>query len=459
MNLTTKSGWHVLFWIAILCFAPIAIITAIIISNTVLAHPLANPETGLSNLGGTALLLRHLSAGFADSWRPMQTALSVIHDPHTHSQLYETLFYGIKLKFQYPPTSLLPLDILQHLGLSSISALNKTNFVVFVVNALALAWLGFLLFGTQAQQAVRASSRSDRVIPVGIAIIVFVAAFVYSPLVKAKLLGQIQLWIDLLTTIAVLCWFTNKRFIAGVLIGLACLIKPQAAIFLIWAVAWGEWKLMRGILTAAVPLLLVSITIYGLHNHIEYLRVLSYLSAHGESYFSNNSMNGLMNRLLGNGNDLIWHWHRFPPFNPIVYSFTLGFGLLCLAAILLPAWGNRGRATILDFAIVFICSVISSPIAWQHHYGVLAPLYIVVLRAWMSASTGWRKGMALAALTVSWTLVATLIPQANLVTSSPFNIVQSYVFFGALILLGLIFWRQMSVARPAPAAHPGPLRA
>jgi hypothetical protein len=106
--------------------------------------------------------------------------------------------------------------------------------------------------------------------------------------------------------------------------------------------------------------------------------------------------------------------------------------------------------------VATICSGVSSPIAWHHHYGVLALVFIVVLHAWMSDRAGWHKRLALAGLTLSWTMVATFIPITNLLADTPFNITQSYVFIGALILLGLIFWRRREMAQPITAAHPDP---
>lgn len=440
MKLATGTGWPTIFWTAILCFVPIAVITAFILAHAAAIRPLVIPKFGVSNLDLTTAILSDFSAGDADSWAPMMAGVSVVHSTHNHSRLYETVFFARGQKFQYPPTSLLPMDLLSHMGMAKAVILNGINSVVFAANAAAMAWLAFLLFSARGTGA--AGTRSARAVPPAMAAIAFAAAFVFAPLTFAKVLGQIQLWIDFLFTLTILCWVTNRRFLAGVLIGLACLIKPQAALILLWAAAWGEWKLVRGVLIVALPLLAVSIAGYGLHNHIEYLRVLSYLSAHGEAYFPNQSMNGLMNRLLNNGDNLVWHARAFPPFDPIVYAFTVGFSLLILAALLLPAWKRRRQANLSDLCIAVICTVIGSPIAWQHHYGVLAPVFIVALHDGLSGRAGRRRTMALAGLTLSWTLVATFIPATNLLAGTPFNIAQSYIFIGALILLGLIFWWQ-----------------
>jgi hypothetical protein len=153
-------------------------------------------------------------------------------------------------------------------------------------------------------------------------------------------------------------------------------------------------------------------------------------------------MNGLLNRLLGNGENLAFLANSFPPFNPVVYAGTIAFAVAMLVAMLAPAWRSRRSVTALDLSVAIICSVIMSPIAWEHHYGVLPPLYLVALRAWLEhrGKSANGSGFALGALTLSWVLTATFIPLPNLLADTPYNFLQSYMFFGALILLGLIFW-------------------
>jgi hypothetical protein len=229
---------------------------------------------------------------------------------------------------------------------------------------------------------------------------------------------------------------------------LACILKPQAGILLIWAIAWKEWSVARGIVITTVPIVGASLIGYGIHNHIAYLKVLSFLSAHGEAYFANNSVNGLLNRLLGNGENLVFLTNSFPPFNPVVYASTTAFAIAMLIAMLAPAWRSIRPVNTLDLAVAIICSVIMSPIAWEHHYGALVPLYLVALRTWLDNRGESGDWYALIALAVSWTLTATFIPLPNLLANSPYNFLQSYIFFGALVLLGLIFWW-----RPSSPSH------
>jgi alpha-1,2-mannosyltransferase len=51
------------------------------------------------------------------------------------------------------------------------------------------------------------------------------------------MLGQIQSWLNCLFAASVLAYGLGRKGIAGFLIGLICLIKPQLSLFLIWVLA------------------------------------------------------------------------------------------------------------------------------------------------------------------------------------------------------------------------------
>ncbi len=188
------------------------------------------------------------------------------------------------------------------------------------------------------------------------------------------MLGQIQIWIDLAVTLACLLWWTGHRGAAGVLIGLACAIKPQFGMLLLWALLWRRWDFVAGFLAAALPIAAISVLRFGWHNHLTYLEVLSFIARHGESFHANNPVNGIVNRLLFNGPNLTWDPNAFAPYHPIVHAATL------LASPRLPgaaaAAGTavaEGQPRVFDFGFALLCFTMASPIAWEHHYGVMLP--------------------------------------------------------------------------------------
>ena len=67
---------------------------------------------------------------------------------------------------------------------------------------------------------------------------------------------------------------------------------------------------------------------------------------HGEVYYPNQSVNGLINRLVGNGNSLEWRSDAFAPYDSAVYVSTVVAALLLTGGVLL--WRRTMRATPID---------------------------------------------------------------------------------------------------------------
>jgi hypothetical protein len=403
----------------------------------VVSKPVETPvPVDLTNLAATRRLLSSLfHPGYAgDSWLPMQRALEILHGKNHHN-LYETLFFGLHVRFQYPPTGLLGLDLLSHLGLHTLHALNALNSLVFLMNSAACATVAWLLFPSPARPdapgGISVPSRA------GMAMLAAALSFLFYPLVRGYLLGQIELWIDLLFTAAILCWILDRRWLSGALIGLACSIKPQFGLLLLWALLWRETGFVAGFVGALVPLTVLSCALYGLHNHLAYLNVLSFLSHHGEAFFANNSVNGILNWYLAPGDPLRWHDGVFTPYIPAVYLGTSVTSLAALALLIAPPLLQRRRRPELgDFAAAAILTVVGSPVAWEHHYGILFPLYLVMLRHVFDSAEARRAPLYIGLL-VSWSLVATFIPFANLLLHTPFAALQAYCLFDALLPLRL----------------------
>lgn len=272
------------------------------------------------------------------------------------------------------------------------------------------------------------------------------AAFLFYPTVRAALLGQIQLWIDLLFTGALILWVVNRRLLAGVLIGLACTLKPQLGLLLLWGLLWREPGFVLGGAGAFGLVGLVSLARYGLHNHLAYLQVLSFLSRHGESFFANQSVNGILAGYLSGLDPMVWRSDILTPYNPVVYAGTLAASAVALALIVIPPLVQRRRqADVGDLGAAAICAVIGSPVAWEHHYGILLPLYLVALAGILARPASVRRDGLAGVVLLSWVLVADLIPFASLAAHTPWAWLQAYCLFGAIALLAVLL-----TVRPAP---------
>ena len=105
---------------------------------------------------------------------------------------------------------------------------------------------------------------------------------------------------------------------------------------------------------------------------------LAHVSRLGEAYLPNQSPNGLLHRLLGNGVSERWLPAVYPPYHLVVHAGTLvvSAGLL-LAALWRPPPSARGGA--MDLCAAMLATLLASPIAWEHHHGLLLPVFAVLL--------------------------------------------------------------------------------
>ena len=80
-----------------------------------------------------------------------------------------------------------------------------------------------------------------------------------------------------------------------------------------------------------------------------------------------------------------------------------------------------------------------SPIAWEHHYGIMLPLYVFLLLSILSEPPSRSRSWRLAALAFSWFLSANLLSVTYLLADTRLNILQANLFFGGLMQLSLLF--------------------
>jgi alpha-1,2-mannosyltransferase len=380
-----------------------------------------------------------------DSWRQIANALDYLASPHSRT-LYAEVFFARKNKFQYPPTSLLLLEPLRGLPYPKmVQAANLVSWLAIVVSAFFLALiLGKGLPRPPNEEAFPSSDKTIRLV------LGFGFSLTFYPLLKSFEVGQIQTWLYFFFVLSLWAWLSGKKFLSGVFIGLICLIKPQLGLFALWGLLRGERRFTAGVAGAAGIVGAISLIQFGWANHLDYLRALAYMAKHGESYCANQSVNGLLNRLLFNGTNLHGNPHAFAPFNSWVYILTLASTFGLIGAALFWKGGRNRRAGNVDFLVAAVSFTVASPIAWEHHYGVLLPIFAAALPLVMAdGGRRWRIGT----LAGAFLLTSNIYPPVNLLANTRLNFLQSHLFFGALALLVLLYG--LRNGRPDPAVDPG----
>ncbi len=353
--------------------------------------------------------------------------------PIYQARLYDTLIY--------PLTSILPLYWMKRVGMS-----DPTVFRFLMI----LSWLAVCaVVGLQvaiAAKIVRPGRLTWRA-----SVATALAAFFFMPITLAFSLGQAQIFLDLFFSLLVFFWVSNRERSAGVMMACLAMVKPQFGLLLLWAALRRRWSaLISGSITLAIGAV-ASIAVFGLRNNLDYLGVLSGLSRKAQSHYANQSMFGLLNRAIFNGENLPYHPYVYPPFVPWVYKVTLiTTAILVLLALAYP-WRKRA-GTMADLGAIGVVCVIATPMAWEHHYGVMLPIFVWF---WFGV---YRQGLgSVWQLAIAFVLIADFLSPFNFFSAIPVaNVLQSYMYFGALLLIGLLMKNPKPVTTPkAVVIHRG----
>lgn len=310
-----------------------------------------------------------------DSWKVMGIAWQYWLDHNKDVALYSEMLIKDGIKFIYPPNTLL---IIKHL------LEFQTDFNVFftgvarfflLVNIAAVAIVAFRsmkLFDDQSDT----SSWLDKTVFIFLAGLL---TLVYYPIGVAISLGQSQAWLNALFAFALLCYMTGHTTLAGIFIGIMASFKPQYGLFLIWGLLRRDWKFIIAILSSALVIVILGALEFGIFTYFDYLKALGYLSKHGEAFMSNQSVNGLLNRFLSvrhpdSFNNVRWLARYYPPYVIWVYLGTMLSSLVLIGFSLFGKSKQGGYISYVDFCIMGLGSTMASPIAWEHHYGILLPI-------------------------------------------------------------------------------------
>lgn len=391
-----------------------------------------------------------------DSWSPMQIAMEYIQAGGT--ELYRDLLFEGGIKFQYFPTSLLFVEP---------AFLYYPTHIALPMNQ--LSWLAvagtvavmFLLLRHLAGMSRRTPLSGSML--TALLLVALVATVTFRPVTWSWDLGQAQALINFLCTLSLYAYMKDRKALSGVALALAALLKPQLGLFALWGLLRRDWRFLAWLVGTAAAGILLSIARYGLKVHLDYFPVLSFLSQRGESYYPNQSVNGLLHRALGTSDFLNLDFTRFPPFDLNVYAGSTAATLVFVVIALLAAgsgWrdtsapvGSLGSARAgIDFSIGLACFTLASPIAWDHHYGLLLPAYF--LTGWLAATLRPRVGVpVLGVLAVSYLLIISeLWPYLKPFADGPLNILYSYVLFAVLLLLGCMLVVRHALSRNEQAS-------
>lgn len=282
-------------------------------------------------------------------------------------RIFPRLFFAQHQKFIYPPSSLFLIEALDAAPRLHMSP-DTARLILLLVS-----WMGTILTAVWFFRVQRPGSTWIE------GACIALLAVLFLPIAEALYRGQIQLLLTFLWGLAAMLWCRGRHGWSGLLLAVTCAFKPQLALFLVWGLLRKEWRFSSVFAAGTAVIAAFSLIHFGAQNNLDYFAVLSYLSRHGEALWANQSVNGLLNRLLSNGDPVSWNPTVYPPYRSSIYLIGTGFSALCVLTGLLLPWRKGWGATTADFLFFGCTSVIASPIAWEHHYGYFFFLLVYLL--------------------------------------------------------------------------------
>jgi hypothetical protein len=410
--------------------------TAIVILLSILA----GIALRLSGFVGGAYSWFSLSSASDDSWMPMGLAYSRVTG-QTPGSLHD-LFFVDHVKFQYPATSLLLYSAFDLVG---ISPTPRAMNVLVWLSILALPYPIFrlcVLYIDGHRSTLRIGASDKYLIAAEFA----VATLFFYPIMISWRLGQVQAFINLLFAVACVCWLSDRKVTAGALIGATCLIKPQFSLFLVWAMLRGDRNFAFSQLVVIAVGGLLSLFLYGWHNNVFYLEVLSYISQHGETFWDNSSVNGFFNRLVNPEETLIFKYKAFPPFHPVVYVLTVLSSVVIIALALFLNRASPERGSLLDLMTAGLSFTLASPIAWGHHYGIALPIFAITCLEIAARTYGAQRRFFFVVWGVCLLLFSNYWNVTEVLAGTYASFLQSWRLFAAIALLWMMYRLQSEAA-------------
>jgi alpha-1,2-mannosyltransferase len=386
----------------------------------------------LGNPGGIKSVLLdflHMRT-WTDSWLPMMRSVDYFrahpHLPIYYAPLYDTLIYSL--------ASILPLWLLKQMGMGDpamLRILAITSWLALLGIAAVSLWMGKRLL---ARRGVRPDWQT-------VLAVVLAVVFCY-PLLKGYSLGNAQTFLSFGFTLLLLLWSSGHQRASGVTAALLTFVKPQFVLLLVWMAVRKRWNAAAAFVVTGAVLLVLSVLVFGWHNNLDYVHVLAGLSRKAQSHYANQSMFGTLNRMIGNGENIEYTPMLYTPYIRWVYLTTVATALLLMTAVLVFPWG-RMRGSAGDLAAMGIVSVAASPMAWEHHYGILPAVFawLWFAHACWQVRRPWLMGLAALLTLNAWTGFNRLADFHGL------NVLQSYMYFGALLLIVVLMRTAQAVTR------------
>ncbi|MET3808431.1 alpha-1,2-mannosyltransferase [Nakamurella sp. UYEF19] len=272
------------------------------------------------------------------------------------SGLYEWTQYdpinGL-LGFTYPPAAAILL--------SPITSLSVQPMIGLWSFAILLSVIGFVLLALRERVHLR---QPQMALATGLAV---AAAFCLQPISQTAAYGQVNTFLGLLVMVDVFVLSRRGSRWAGIGIGLAMAIKLTPAIFLLYLVLSGQWRMLRIAIATAVSATLVAAVLAPSATWQYFTSLLWDSSRIGKvDNTANQSINGTLARITA-------------PLPPDKLAWILCAVLVVLVGIRRIRRAVAAGDTLLAVTVTGLLGVLISPISWVHHAIWIFPAMVLLI--------------------------------------------------------------------------------
>ena len=269
--------------------------------------------------------------------------------------------------------------------------------------------------------------------------LLLVAIAAFGPMIYSVREGNVSHFLFAGIVLALLDVRSGREIRAGVLFGLAALLKPPLILIGVYFLLRRRWRLVCGGAATIAGVTLASLAIYGWYLHtVWYETVIAPYAAGPTPAFNVQSLPAFVLRQeLGVASYLDWTPHALSSAGRIL-SALLAFALaiLCVwAAVRRGEWKRVSHDAVgieIMMVVAFACLV--SSLTWSHYYVWLLPAYAM---AWTQGRDVWRWvaagafGLSMFAEFMSW--------QMKTGAFGPFsNLLTSHLLIGGLALMACL---------------------
>ncbi len=235
---------------------------------------------------------------------------------------------------------------------------------------------------------------------------------------------------------------TARSTIAGLLLGVAAMVKPPLLLFGLFFALRRDLRGMMGFCAVCGAIALLSLVLFGWSDNWHWFEVCIVQFSHRWlAAFNVQSIPAFLFRLVSPAS-LLQDWNSSPPPNGLAVLadvlFALLFGLAAVA-VWRRTWAPRSAlpALELQYSLVICLVILASPLSWSHYY------------CWLLLPTGlflgWRHHLSGPSVGYGWLAILLVTPAVRMLhLTSPWmqqvykDVGVSHLLFGALLWFGLI---------------------